>query len=132
MNLSLINSADHTAFPAHPVRAITTVSQEEFSSTLGRARAQELPKEERAQVAAAQLVSAALVQPVFKQLRESTQATGPFAPGRGEKMFRQLLDTATADRLVTSGRWGLVDAVARRMLGTEAGDVNRPPQGAAE
>ncbi|MBX3384853.1 MAG: rod-binding protein [Phycisphaeraceae bacterium] len=114
-----------------PVHAHASASRDDFASSLGRARAQELPKEERAQLAAAQLVSAALVQPVFKQMRESTQATGPFAPGRGEKMFRQLLDTATADRLVTSGRWGLVDAVARRMLGNETPPNNGPTNGAA-
>jgi len=72
--------------------------------------------EDRARKAAEQLVSTALVQPIFKRLRESNNAPAPFGPNQAEKMFGSMLDTTYAERMVTSQNWGLVDKLARGML----------------
>jgi hypothetical protein len=37
-----------------------------------------------------------------------------FAPGAAERRFQPLLDSALADRVVDSGRFGIVDEVAER------------------
>jgi hypothetical protein len=70
-----------------------------------------------ARTAAEGLVTAALVQPIFKQLRESAGAAPPpFGPGPGERSFRGMLDTTMAQKLVTSQNWPLVDRLARDLL----------------
>lgn len=86
-----------------------------FSAALARAEAGETGEGE-AREAAEQLVAASLVGPVLKSLRESTGAAGPFAPGSGERMFRELQDAVLAQRLVKSAQWPLVDTLAQRML----------------
>jgi len=86
-----------------------------FSAALARAGAGKTGKAE-AREAAEQLVAASLVSPVLKSLRESTGAAGPFAPGSGERMFRELQDAVLAQRLVKSAHWPLVDTLAQRML----------------
>jgi Rod binding domain-containing protein len=90
--------------------------QADFASILSRARAQEEDPERQARAAAEQLVSTALVQPIFKRLRESNNAAPPFGPGKVERTFGPMLDATFAQRMVSSQRWGLVDALARRML----------------
>lgn len=91
----------------------TDDDQRLFSAALARAGA---GGKGEAREAAEQLVAASLVSPVLKSLRESTGAAGPFAPGRGERMFRELQDAVLAQRLVKSAQWPLVDALAQRML----------------
>lgn len=68
-----------------------------------------------AREAAEQFVAIALVQPVFKQLRESNQAAEPFKPNGAEKAFRGMLDEELAKRMVERSRWPLVDRIARQL-----------------
>lgn len=68
-----------------------------------------------AQQAAEQFVATALVEPILKQLRESSSAPPPWGPGPGEKPFQAMADTALADRLVAGGRWPIVERLARGM-----------------
>ncbi len=92
--------------------------RELFSSVIARAsRAPGSSKEADARTAAQGLVSTALVQPIFKQLRESASAAAPpFGPGPGERSFRSMLDTTMAQKLVSSQNWPLVDRLARDLL----------------
>jgi Rod binding domain-containing protein len=90
--------------------------QQQFAAILAQQTTQESTPEERARKAAEQLVSTALVQPIFKRLRESNNAAAPFGPNQAEKTFGSMLDTSYSERMVTSQNWGLVDQLARRML----------------
>ncbi len=97
--------------------------RELFSSVIARAsRAPGASKEADARAAAQSLVSTALVQPIFKQLRESASAAPPpFGPGPGERSFRGMLDATMAQKLVTSQNWPLVDRLARDLLKKSSG-----------
>ncbi len=92
--------------------------QQAFSAVLSRARGAEKQDDERgrARKAAEDFVAQALVEPVLKQMRETTQAAAPFAPNQAEKSFRTMMDSAMAQRIVKSGNWSLVDRVADRIL----------------
>jgi len=97
-----------------------------FAGVMAQARGgDEGTPEQRARTAAEQLVSTALVQPIFKRLRESNNAAAPFGPNQAERMFGSMLDARHAERMVSSQRWGLVDQLARRML-TKAGVMPTP------
>jgi hypothetical protein len=72
---------------------------------------------------AAQLVSIALVQPILAQLRESSLAEGPFAPGDAERRFGPMLDQELAERITRGTHFPLTDAVARRL---DQGPVQLP------
>lgn len=65
--------------------------------------------------AAQELVSIALVQPILKELRDTNQAAGPFAPGAAEKAFGPLLDAAMAKQIVSGQGFDVVDAVATKI-----------------
>jgi len=69
--------------------------------------------------AAEELVATAFIKPLLSQMRETSQATGPFAPTNVEKQFAPMLDSIIAQQIVRSGRFGLVDAVARQMQGAQ-------------
>lgn len=98
-----------------------STDRDSFSSILSRARDNPAATpEHRARTAAEQLISTALVQPIFKRLRDSNNAPAPFGPGKAEKTFGPMLDATLAQRMVTSQRWGLVDSLARRMLTNSA------------
>jgi hypothetical protein len=92
--------------------------QEMFKDILAQAKVGgEGTPEERARKAAEQLVSTALVQPIFKRLRESNMAAAPFGPNQMERTFGPMRDAAFAQRMVGSQNWALVDRLAQRMLG---------------
>lgn len=99
--------------------------QRSFADLLAQQTGAEDTPEQRARKAAEQLVSTALVQPIFKRLRESNKAPAPFGPNQAERMFGSMLDTRHAERMVSSQRWGLVDQLARRML-AKSGDAAQP------
>lgn len=65
--------------------------------------------------AAERMVATTLVEPLLKQLRESTNTPPPFGPGPGEKQFRGLGDAFAAREIVRSSRFELVDRLARDM-----------------
>jgi Rod binding domain-containing protein len=69
--------------------------------------------DERARDAAEQLVAVVLVEPILKQLRESSQASPPFAPTDGEKQFRSMLDAKLAHEITGAARFPLVERLAR-------------------
>jgi hypothetical protein len=83
-------------------------------------------REEKLTTAAEQLVAGVLVLPVLDQLRESSQAAPPFAPGDAERRFGPLLDQALADRITRSANFPLVDRVREHLLGPDA--PSRGPQ----
>ncbi|HVZ94266.1 MAG TPA: hypothetical protein VG797_07125 [Phycisphaerales bacterium] len=62
-------------------------------------------------------VAIALVQPVFKALRESSElgAWGPFKPGAHERAFGAMQDWEAARRIVKAKHFPVVDAVAREL-----------------
>lgn len=69
--------------------------------------------DERARDAAEQLVAVVLVEPILKQLRESSHAAPPFAPTDGEKQFRSMLDAKLAHEITGAARFPLVERLAR-------------------
>jgi hypothetical protein len=98
-------------------------AQRSFADALGAARRAEgfdaregRTPEARAREAAEMLVATTLVEPVFKQLRESNNAAPPFAPGQGEKQFGQLLDHRLSADIVKSANFPIVDRLARDLL----------------
>lgn len=93
--------------------------QSSFAELLGRSYGPGLDGrsvEERARSGAEQLVAVALVQPLLKQLRDSSQAAPPFAPTSAEKQLRALQDAEVARQVVHAGRFPLVERLAQRML----------------
>lgn len=119
-----------------PSPVVSREAQEAFAQVISRATgAGDQSPEARARAAAEQLVSTALVQPVLKQMRETSQAAPPFAPGQGERTFRGLMDAGLAHKMVKSGSWGLVDRLAHGMLkrmGIEAPPGAAPMEHAAQ
>lgn len=98
-------------------RADSTRRADDFSALLGRTISPpDATPEERARKAAEQIVAVALVQPILKQLRESSQAAPPFAPTQGEKQFQSLMDAQVAQQVVGSKRFALVDRIQELML----------------
>lgn len=70
---------------------------------------------EKARAAAEQFVAIALVQPLLKQLRETSTAAPPFAPTEGEKQFQGLYDAEIAQRMVKAAHFPLVDRLAEQL-----------------
>lgn len=103
-----------------------------FAAVLGRAEASagaaEQTPEERAREAAENLVSISLVQPLLEQLRSTGEAAPPFAPTRGERQFRALLDAELAQRMTRAARFPMVDRLARDLLERAAGATAAPPE----
>jgi Rod binding domain-containing protein len=103
-----------------------------FANVMQRARQDsEASKQanESPRAAAENFVSIALVEPIFKKLRESNQSAGPFAPGQVEKSFRGMLDRTLSQKIVQSGHWGLVQKV-EESISKRAG-YQPAPQGVA-
>ncbi len=72
--------------------------------------------EQRARSAAEQFVSVTFVQPLLKQLRETSNAAPPFAPSQAEKQFQSLADQALTDRIVSASDWPLVNRLTSDLL----------------
>jgi len=80
---------------------------------------------------AEELVAITLVQPVLAQMRESSFAAEPFAPTDAEKRFGAQYDAAIARQIVRSGRFPLVDQLARQMrLRSESAGLSRGAEAA--
>ncbi len=72
---------------------------------------------DKAEKAAEGLVSNALILPILKQLRRSTEEQkGVFSGGNGEKTFGPQFDMQLADRIAQSPRLGIKKALADRMM----------------
>lgn len=93
-------------------------SQSSFGAVLARAAGtgEGQTPEETARTGAEQFVSIALVQPILKQLRESSMAAEPFKANSAERTFRTMYDAEIVQRLVRQTNWPLVDRVARDVL----------------
>jgi Rod binding domain-containing protein len=93
-------------------------AQQSFLNVLGKQLPDQAPQtpSERARDVAEQYVSIALVQPLLKQLRETSNAASPFAPTQAEKQFRALGDADLAQRIVRAKQFPLVDRLARDLL----------------
>jgi Rod binding domain-containing protein len=92
--------------------------QRDYAATTSRQGIGESDKsiEDKAREAAEDFVSQAFVQPMLKQLRESNDAWGPFAPGTGEKQMRSLADAQLARNLVKASNWPLVEQIRRNVM----------------
>jgi Rod binding domain-containing protein len=104
--------------------------QHDFASMLARGNASVgagASKAERlaaARKGAEEFVSMTLVQPLLKQLRETSQAAAPFAPSSAELQFRSMLDAQMSLRLVKASNFPLVDVVARNIA--RKGEAAKP------
>lgn len=100
--------------------------QESFASVISRAdhRPGARTREEKARSAAEDLVAITFIQPVLKQVRESTGGAAPFAPTDAERRFGTLMDAELARRVVRSAGFSLVDRLARDLL---TGGVSQGP-----
>lgn len=87
--------------------------------------------EQRARAAAEQFVAITFVQPLLKELRSTTFAAPPFAPGQAEKQFQSIADQALADRIVQASNWPLVDRLTSDLLKRSAASKT-PQPGAVE
>lgn len=65
----------------------------------------------QAREAAEQLVASAMVMPLLEEVREQPLDQKLFHGGFTEDAFRQKLDTLLADRIVSSGKFPLVDSI---------------------
>ncbi len=92
--------------------------QRDFAEIFGRRTSRQYATDDpaRARDAAENFVSIALVQPVFKQMREANHAPPPFGPNKAEQQFQSLVDAQVARKMVRSSHWPLVDRVARDLL----------------
>ncbi|HWB20958.1 MAG TPA: hypothetical protein VG711_11705 [Phycisphaerales bacterium] len=63
---------------------------------------------------ASKLVSSAFLLPLLQEVRDSTMAVGPFAPGIAEKRFGPMLDQRIADAVASSPNFPLVNAIVNR------------------
>lgn len=93
------------------------VDDRRFASILSKRAGVNATPQERAQTAAEEFVSSALVKPVLSLLRGSSRASAPFAPGAHEKLFAPLLDAELASRITRAQGFDLVDSVARQLQG---------------
>lgn len=71
-------------------------------------------RREATEVAAQQLVSSALIQPVLASMHESTfiSEDSPFAPGTVEKRFAPMLDQYLSERITSASNFDLVRMIA--------------------
>jgi Rod binding domain-containing protein len=99
--------------------ALPRTGQAGFNSFLTKASDQVenrgLSQQQKLRRASDQLVSSALLKPLFKQMRSSPFKVERFHGGQGEKAFMQQLHTVLADRISQSANFGLGDAIYEKM-----------------
>jgi hypothetical protein len=72
--------------------------------------------EELAGLAARRLVAATFVEPIVREARENSAASGRFAPGVAEQRFGHLMDRSLADAIVSQPGFAGVASLERRLL----------------
>lgn len=97
-------------------------NRRDFELALGRARHEGMDGPARVRELAEQMVSAALVMPLLKELRQSNRAAPPFGPTGSEKTLGPLADAALAQRMVRAEGWGIVERL-ERVFGERAGEA---------
>lgn len=75
-------------------------------------------REQEAHLVAEQLVASTLVLPILSQARNDPFKSDMFHGGKGEEMFGSQLDTILAERITSSSRMPIVDAVYRSITRT--------------
>ena len=115
-------TAKHASF----AKRLNDATAAPAASTSEARQAVESDRKSQIRESAEKLVASAFVLPMLQQLRESPFETEMFAPGQGEKLFRQRLDTMLADRIAGSPGFPLVDTLVDRMKGL-AGVRNAEP-----
>ncbi|MFW5682230.1 MAG: hypothetical protein ACOC1G_04415 [Phycisphaeraceae bacterium] len=106
-------SAEHASFAKRLGDATHAID----TSTSEARKATESQRDTQIRESAEKLVASTFVLPLLQQMRESPFETEMFAPGQGEKLFRQRLDTVLADRIAGSPGFPLVDTLVDRMKG---------------
>ena len=71
--------------------------------------------ERLARTGAQRMVADGFLVPLLAEARENAAPEGMFAPGVGEKRFGSMLDQATADRMLESRNFPMVDALVDRL-----------------
>ena len=100
-----------------PSKQKDITTQKEFKTLLEQHTTAWKDAREEAEDAAAGLVSQALILPILKQLRRSSEeAKGPFSPGIAEKAFGPEFDMQLSDRIAHSPRLGVTKAFADRLM----------------
>lgn len=124
---TMIAATPATPLPLAPTSLAAPASRRasDFDHVLGRARA--APAGDEATNAARDLVAITLVEPLLEQLRESSQAAPPFAPSRGEKQFRAMLDANLAREITGAARFPLVERLARDLRSRGSTDAPITP-----
>lgn len=90
---------------------------ETFGNTFSRATRNNISKEQKAQDAAAGLVSNALILPVLEQIRRGTFCKNTiFQPGIAENTFGPEFDIQIADRIAQSPNMSCTKAIKERLL----------------
>lgn len=88
-------------------------NRRDFELALGRAHHEGMDGRARVREVAEQMVSAALVMPLLKELRQANRAAPPFGPTGAEKTLGPLADAALAQRMVRAEGWGIVERLER-------------------
>jgi len=79
------------------------------------AEARGLSRSGQARRAADQLVSSALLKPLFEQMRNSPFKVERFHGGQGEKAFMEQLHTVLGDRITSSANFSVGDAIYEKV-----------------
>ena len=107
MSMNISASLNPTAPPSAPASLLMPTAQ-----APGQARSRD-----EARQAAQDFVALSLIEPIFKELRESNNAAPPFAPNAAEKQFQALLDRELAIKLSRTSNLPLVDKLTDQLAG---------------
>lgn len=111
--------------PANAARSLASETRRPGASAFAEElRAQSTPADPKAvaeveasaREKAEAFVAQALVQPVLKEMRSSSDAWGPFKPGQHEQSFSWLIDERIAQNIVSSENFPVVDRIAESLL----------------
>ncbi len=112
MNVASIRPANFNPAP-HP----SALGGSSFGDALRDADALQSPdaRQVEAREAAKSLVASAFVVPLLASVRETSFATGPFAPTMAERRFGPIIDQQIADQIMSGTNFAVVDAVVDRL-----------------
>jgi hypothetical protein len=99
-----------------PAQSAQTGFRQLLTGAPGQTAARNAGDEQKLRQAAQQLVSSALLKPLFEQMRSSPFRVERFHGGQGEKAFMQQLHTVLADRVTASSNFKVVDAIYDKMV----------------
>ncbi len=123
MSISALNPA-FASFAKTPMTNAQRGSAASFEDRLRTAPEDE--KTQRARKAAQAFVGVVFIEPILAALRETSQATGAFAPGDAERRFGPLLDQHLAERITSNPNFPLVDSLEKHFLDMSNGPADDP------